>query len=105
MPSATSGSPEVDIAHNHKHMLISDFDFAVLKKVASGIYRNMIETNTFDADKLNKDKEENFPSKDYISLVAKGIRNIGKKDPLYKYLGYIGNLNNDRILKRLATRL
>lgn len=55
MPSATSGSPEIDIAHNNKHMLISDFDFAVLKKVAGGIYRNMIETNTFDADKFNKD--------------------------------------------------
>ena len=42
-----------------------------------------------DAGKLQADIQNNMPSQEYQELVSEGIRNIGKKESLYKFKGDI----------------
>lgn len=71
----------------------------------SGEYLRKSRVWVLDAEKLNKDRDKNLPSREYIDLVANGVRNIGAVSSDYRFKGFYLHLDKPADLPSLEVRI
>lgn len=58
-----------------------------------------------DAQKLQGDAAKNLPNPEYVELVQKGIRNIGSREPIYRYEGRYLSVEKKAVLKSIPAKV
>ncbi len=81
---------------SYRYLILGHFSPEVIEKGKALI---------LDGKKLRNDILKNLPSKEYLFMEEKGIRNIGTKHRTYVFRGYEGEIKNPMDLKKVAFRI
>ena len=80
----------------YRYLLLNHFSKDIAEKGRAWIV---------DADKIQRDFSKNAPSYDYAFIATKNIRNIGVKNKVYVYRGYIWKAKMASTVSEIATRM
>lgn len=81
---------------SYRYLILGHFSPDVIEKGKAMI---------LDGKKLQNDVLKNLPSKEYLYMEEKGIRNIGTKHRTYTFRGYEGMIKKPMKLRKLAFRI